>query len=172
MNLFHREVSQGCLPFPGDTLARVCDYWYAGRGARYDDGQRFEESDRLATLTVKLLHPLAKAPTVTHPGEDLGYDLYAVEDCTLLPGQVFRVSTGIAVSGEAQGVFSHGGVIDSSYRGEIVLLVSTVAERYEIHAGDKVAQLLPVPVFTGTVSVTEDLAAGARGIRGFGSSGR
>lgn len=143
----------------------------------------------MPSLTVKLLHAQAKAPTVTHAGEDIGYDLYAVEGHTLHPGQVYRVTTGIAVAGEAggvpvgflikdrssmaaKGVFSHGGVIDSTYRGEIVVLLSTIATEYRIEAGDRIAQLVPTPVLTGTVNIAGDLTAGARGERGFGSSGR
>ncbi len=143
----------------------------------------------MMSLKVKLLQASAKAPTVTHPGEDIGYDLYAVDDYTLHPGQVYRVRTGVAVAGEADGkpvgflvkdrssmaangVFSHGGVIDSSYRGEIVVLLSTVTVGYEVHAGDRIAQLVPTPVLTGSVIVTEELESGTRGVRGFGSSGR
>ena len=143
----------------------------------------------MASLTVKLLHAMAKAPTVTHPGEDIGYDLYAVEDHTLNPGQVHRVPTGVAVAGEAsglpvgflvkdrssmaaKGVFSHGGVIDSSYRGEVVVLMSTTAMNYQIRSGDKIAQMVPTPVLTGAVSVVDELTVGARGSKGFGSSGR
>lgn len=54
-------------------------------------------------LKVKLLHPDAKLPTVAHPGSDLGYDLYAIEDVTLYPGKPVKVRTGVAVEGP-QGV--------------------------------------------------------------------
>jgi dUTP pyrophosphatase len=143
----------------------------------------------MASLSVKLLDGSAKAPTVAHPGEDIGYDLYANEDQTLVPGQVHRVHTGVAVAGEAgglpagflvkdrssmasKGVFTHGGVIDSSYRGEIVVLMTTLTDIYEIRSGDRIAQLVPTPVLTGAVSVSNELASGARGSQGFGSSGR
>ena len=52
-----------------------------------------------AVLRVKLLDPEAKAPTVAHPGSDLGFDLYALEDVVLEPGVMVRVRTGIAVEG-------------------------------------------------------------------------
>ncbi len=42
----------------------------------------------MASLHVKFLSESAKAPTVAHPGEDIGYDLYASQPCTLLLGQV------------------------------------------------------------------------------------
>jgi dUTP pyrophosphatase len=140
-------------------------------------------------LRVQLLDDAAKPPTVAHPGEDIGYDLYASQDHTLVPGQVHRVHTGVAVAGEAgglpigflvkdrssmasKGVFTHGGVIDAAYRGEIVVLMTTLSEVCEIRAGDRIAQLVPTPVLTGEVNVTTELAAGARGSKGFGSSGR
>ncbi len=53
----------------------------------------------MASLTVKLLDGSAKVPTVAHPGEDIGYDLYANQNHTLVPGQVHRVQTGVAVAG-------------------------------------------------------------------------
>jgi dUTP pyrophosphatase len=143
----------------------------------------------MASLSVKLLDESAKAPTVAHPGEDIGYDLYANEDQTLVPGQVHRVHTGVAVAGEAgglpagflvkdrssmasKGVFTHGGVIDSSYRGEIVVLMTTLTDIYEIRSGDRIAQLVPTPVLTGPVTESTELTSGARGSQGFGSSGR
>jgi dUTP pyrophosphatase len=91
-------------------------------------------------LRVKLLHPDAKLPTVAHPGSDLGYDLYAIEDVTLHPGKPVKVRTGIAVEGlpgfgfilgdrssmAARGVTYAGGRIDAGYRGEIlVCLINT-----------------------------------------------
>ncbi len=143
----------------------------------------------MASLSVKLLDGSAKLPTVAHPGEDIGYDLYASEDHTLIPGQVHRVHTGVAVAGmanglpvgflvrdrssmAAKGVFTHGGVIDSTYRGEIVVLMSTLTEVYEIQSGDRIAQLVPIPVLTGDVTELSELTGGARGSKGFGSSGR
>ena len=143
----------------------------------------------MASLSVMLLNDSAQVPTVAHPGEDIGYDLYASQDHTLVPGQVHRVQTGVAVAGmangspvgflvkdrssmAAKGVFTHGGVIDSSYRGEIVVLMSTLAEVYEIRSGDRIAQLVPTPVLTGPVIESTELTTGARGSKGFGSSGR
>jgi dUTP pyrophosphatase len=142
-----------------------------------------------ASLHVKLLEESAKAPTVAHPGEDIGYDLYASRDHTLVPGQVHRVHTGIAVAGTAgglpvgflvkdrssmaaKGVFTHGGVIDAAYRGEIVVLMSSLSEIYEIHPGDRIAQMIPTPVLTGAVTESSELTSGARGSKGFGSTGR
>jgi dUTP pyrophosphatase len=91
-------------------------------------------------LKVKLLHPDAKLPTVAHPGDDLGYDLYAIEDVTLYAGKPVKVRTGIAVQGAAgqgfilgdrssmaaRGVTYAGGRIDAGYRGEILVCLINV----------------------------------------------
>ena len=50
----------------------------------------------------------------------------------------------------SRGVFTHGGVIGPSpYPGEIVVLMMTLTEVYEIRSGDRIAQLVPTPVLTG-----------------------
>jgi dUTP pyrophosphatase len=143
-------------------------------------------------LRVKLLEPGAKAPQVAHPGEDLGYDLFALESALLYPQTTVRVRTGIAVearhpvSGEplgllvrdrssmaARGLATTGGVIDAGYRGEILILMTNLsAKAIELTPGEKIAQMIPVPVLTGTVSVTDELEASARREKGFGSSGK
>jgi dUTP pyrophosphatase len=50
----------------------------------------------MGKLLVRRLHPDAKLPTVAHPGEDLGYDIYALEDTFLEPHKPTIVKTGIA----------------------------------------------------------------------------
>jgi dUTP pyrophosphatase len=91
-------------------------------------------------LRVKLLDPGAKAPTVAHPGSDLGFDLYALEDVVLEPGITVRVRTGIALEGPegygfvlgdrssmaSRGVTYAGGRIDAGYRGEILVCLINV----------------------------------------------
>ena len=97
-----------------------------------------------AVLRVKLLDPEAKAPTVAHPGSDLGFDLYALEDVVLEPGVMVRVRTGIAVEGPegygfvlgdrssmaARGVTYAGGRIDAGYRGEILVCLPHTASHF------------------------------------------
>jgi len=142
------------------------------------------------TLKVKLLKSNAKVPTVAHPGEDLGYDIYAAEAVTIAPRAHALVPTGIAVqcvspSGDAMGgllrdksslasrrLILTGGVIDAGYRGEIKVLLENLGEDPAvIHAGDKIANQIPYPVLTGEVKVVEDLGESSRKARGFGSSG-
>jgi dUTP pyrophosphatase len=142
-------------------------------------------------LKVKLLTTTAKPPTVAHPGEDLGYDIYAAETVTIAPRGHAVVPTGIAVEctsskGERMGALLRdkssmaarrlavtGGVIDAGYRGEIRVLMENLGDAPAvIHAGDKIANLIPYPVLTGEVEVVDDLSESSRKARGFGSSGR
>jgi len=48
-------------------------------------------------LRVKLLEAGARLPVVAHPGEDLGYDLFALEGAVLAPRATVKVRTGISV---------------------------------------------------------------------------
>jgi dUTP pyrophosphatase len=142
-------------------------------------------------LRVKLLDPAAKAPVVAHPGEDLGYDLFALEAAVLAPRATVRVRTGIAVEARhpatgiplgllvrdrssmaAKGIATTAGVIDAGYRGEILILMTNLGDTpIEIRAGEKVAQMIPVPVLTGSVETVDSLEDSARADKGFGSSG-
>ncbi len=140
-------------------------------------------------LPVLRLRPDAILPTRAHPG-DAGLDLYAVEPVTLWAGARAAVPTGVAVAipeGQAGLVvprsglaLSHGialvnapGLIDSGYRGELkVLLLNTDPERaFEIHPGDRIAQLVLVEVRTPAVVETSALTPSERGAGGFGSTG-
>src|SRR5271157_5136588 len=137
-------------------------------------------------LKVKKLSPDAMLPTVAHPGEDIGYDLYSAEDITLPARAAAGVHTGVAIefapaaggivktrSGLAKKrLMCNAGVIDAGYRGEIIVLMENLGnEPYTIRKGDKIAQLLEHPFLAGEVSETE-LSDAARGAKGFGSSGQ
>jgi dUTP diphosphatase len=136
-------------------------------------------------LKVKRLSPHAVLPTVAHPGEDIGYDLYSAEDITLPPHGAAGVHTGIAIefaptaggivktrSGMAKKrLMCNAGVIDAGYRGEVIVLMENLGdEPYRIRQGDKIAQLLEHPFLAGEV-VEDELTDAARGAKGFGSSG-
>jgi dUTP pyrophosphatase len=133
----------------------------------------------------------ARLPVVAHPGEDLGYDLFAFESIVLEPRTTVRARTGIAVEARhpdtgaplgllvrdrssmaARGIATTGGVIDAGYRGEILVLMTNLGDAaVELKAGDKIAQMIPVPVLTGLVQEVETLEHSARAEKGFGSSG-
>jgi dUTP pyrophosphatase len=136
-------------------------------------------------LKVKKLVPDATLPTVAHAGEDIGYDLYSVEDITLPAHGAAGVHTGIAIefvptaggivktrSGLAKKrLMCNAGVIDAGYRGEIIVLMENLGDQpYSISKGDKIAQLLEHPFLAGEV-VESELSGAARGSKGFGSSG-
>jgi dUTP pyrophosphatase len=73
----------------------------------------------------------------------------------------------------ARGIATTGGVIDAGYRGEILVLMVNLGEvAVEVKAGEKIAQMIPVPVLTGAVEEVESLEESARAEKGFGSSGR
>lgn len=137
-------------------------------------------------LKVKKLSPDAVMPTVAHPGEDIGYDLYSAEELTIPAREAAGVHTGIAIefapaaggivktrSGLAKKrLMCNAGVIDAGYRGEIIVLMENLGDQpYTIRKGDKIAQLLEHPFLAGEVSESE-LSDAARGARGFGSSGQ
>ena len=136
-------------------------------------------------LKVKKLSSKAVLPTVAHPGEDIGYDLYSAEDITLPARGAAGVHTGIAIefSPPAGGIVKtrsgmakkrlmcNAGVIDAGYRGEIIVLMENLAdEPYSIRQGDKIAQLLEHPFLAGDV-LEDELTEAVRGAKGFGSSG-
>jgi len=143
-------------------------------------------------LRAKLLDPGARLPVVAHPGEDLGYDIFSLETLTLSPRATVRLRTGIAVEARhpgtgaplgllvrdrssmaARGLACTGGVIDAGYRGEILIVMTNLGETpIELKAGEKIAQMVPVPVLTGCVELVEDLEDSKRAEKGFGSSGR
>jgi dUTP pyrophosphatase len=137
-------------------------------------------------LKVKRLSPHATLPTVAHPGEDIGYDLYSAEELTIPAHGAAGIHTGIAIefvpaaggivktrSGLAKKrLLCNAGVIDAGYRGELIVLMENLgAEPYTIHKGDKIAQLLEHPFLAGDV-VESELGEANRGAKGFGSSGR
>ena len=65
------------------------------------------------------------------------------------------------------------GLIDEGYSGEIVVkLFNHGTEDYAVKAGDKISQMVVVPVLYEPVEIVDDLRAGERGESGFGSSGR
>jgi len=73
----------------------------------------------------------------------------------------------------ARGLATTAGVIDAGYRGEIQVLMTNLGEAtVKLKAGEKIAQMIPVPVLTGLVKEMETLEESARAEKGFGSSGR
>ena len=140
------------------------------------------------TLPVRFMHPHAELPTRAHP-TDAGLDLTASETTQVAPRVVTLVPTGIAVAIPAGHVgilaarsslavkksmtLANGvGVIDSDYRGEIKIPIIPLDGCHNlIQAGQKIAQLIILPIALPTVEVVSMLPESARGLGGFGSTG-
>jgi len=137
-------------------------------------------------LKVKRLGD-AKLPTYHHEG-DAGLDLYSAEEVTLLPGKKIGVKTGAAVaipdgyvgliwdkSGISMkyGLKTLGGVIDSGYRGEVIVgMVNLGDEPHTFEKGDKVAQMIIQKKESVSIEEVDELDDTDRGDKGFGSSGK
>ena len=120
---------------------------------------------------------------------DAGFDLRSAESIALEPGQQVALPTCLHVaiplgwvgiirersSTGSKRLYTHSGVIDASYRGEIKVLISNGGTApYEIRVGDRIAQLLIVPclVECEMCEALEQLGTTERGNNGFGSTGR
>lgn len=138
-------------------------------------------------MDVPIIAP--QVPVYAHPG-DAGADLVSSESLRLEPGARALVGTRVRIAlpdGYAAFVVprsglaaKHGitivnapGTIDAGYRGEIkVALLNTDAhEAYDITAGDRIAQLIVMPVPRVRFLPVDDLPDTARGEGGFGSTG-
>ncbi|KQR93087.1 MAG: dUTP diphosphatase [Microbacterium ginsengisoli] len=132
------------------------------------------------------------APTIpqyAHPG-DAGADLVAAEAVILGPGERALVGTGVRIAlpdGYAAFVVprsglaaKHGitvvnapGTVDAGYRGEIkvTLLNTDLHATYEVAVGDRIAQLIVLPVPRARFVPVDELPGSVRGEGGFGSTG-
>jgi len=140
-------------------------------------------------VLIRRLDPTLPLPSYALAG-DAGMDLRSAVDVVLAPGERCRIPTGIAVaipdghagfvqprSGLAAraglGFVNSPGLIDSGYRGEIQVVAINLDRRdpIDIRRGDKIAQLVILPVPQATLAEVEDLPASDRGAGGFGSTG-
>jgi dUTP pyrophosphatase len=137
-------------------------------------------------IEIQKLDDAAIVPEIAHAG-DAGMDLFSIETLELAPHERRAIKTGIALaipdgyvglvwdkSGRAlkDGLTTLAGVIDSSYRGEVQVVLLNVADNaVTITAGEKIAQLLIQPVIAPTLQVVETLSDTTRGSGGFGSTG-
>ncbi len=137
-------------------------------------------------LYLKRLTETARLPTRATEYA-AGLDLYADETITIPEYHRAWISTGIAIalnpfhvgqiwprSGLAgHGLDSSAGIVDPDYRGEIrVLLCNGSHERKTVHAGDRIAQLLVMPITRPDLIEVDALPETERGANGFGSTGR
>jgi dUTP pyrophosphatase len=141
------------------------------------------------TVCVQRLDPTLPLPTYAYPG-DAGLDLRAAKDCVLEPCKRALIPTGLRLaipegyagfvqprSGTAarQGLslVNTPGLIDSQYRGEIVVIAINLdtEQAIDIRKGDRVAQLVILPIPCVTLAEVDTLDETERSERGFGSSG-
>ena len=146
----------------------------------------------MSKLKIKLLADDVIPPEYA-TGGSAGMDLCAHLDeiCEIEPGETLRVPTGIAIAlPDANHValvcarsglsVKHGinlansvGVIDSDYRGEIIVALFNQSDRtYAIEPGERIAQLLIMPVTQPEIEICDSLDETERGSGGFGSTGR
>jgi dUTP pyrophosphatase len=138
---------------------------------------------------VDVLIASGRVPEYSHPG-DAGADLSAAEDVTLAPGARATVGTGVSIalpdgyvgfvvprSGLAARhgitIVNSPGTVDAGYRGEIrVTLLNTDPESdFDISVGDRIAQLIVMPVSRARFVPVQSLPGSHRGAGGFGSTG-
>jgi dUTP pyrophosphatase len=137
---------------------------------------------------LKMMHDGVKVPTKAHDG-DAGWDVYSHSPLVTIGfGERYKFRLGFAIelldgwmaliqgkSGLANdhGIFTIGNVIDSTYRGECHAILMCMAQTpATIKPGQKVAQMLIIPCYTGTkYEIVDELSETSRGNGGFGSTG-
>lgn len=138
-------------------------------------------------VKLKKLNPDATLPSYAHPG-DVGLDVYSLEDHELKPGERHIFFVGFAMEfpvGYASivkdksglpkngGIHTMGGVYDAGYRGEYnINLINLGDEPYKINKGDKIAQILILPIELAQFEEVEELSDSKRGEGRFGSTGK
>jgi dUTP pyrophosphatase len=142
-----------------------------------------------ATVRVQRLDPTLPLPEYAYPG-DAGLDLRAAVDCTLNPQERALIPTGLklaipegfagfvqprsgAAARQGLSLVNTPGLIDSQYRGEIVVIaINLDATRpIDIRKGDRIAQLVILPIPRVTLTEVVALDETERSEKGFGSSG-
>jgi dUTP pyrophosphatase len=141
-------------------------------------------------VKVKILRDSPEIPLPTYEtAQSSGMDVRAWENLVLSPGEIKSVGTGLHIelpegyeaqirprSGLAlkKGISlpNTPGTIDADYRGEIrIILINLGSEPFEIHRGDRIAQMVIAPVTRAEWVSVESLAQTERGSGGFGSTG-
>jgi len=148
-------------------------------------------------IELKVIRKPSEGTQVSLPKKatdgSVGFDLFAAiaEPLTIRPYEQVMVPSGVAIalpgSGYAALVFARSGlasrygvtlsngvgVIDSDYRGEIIIALSNISERaYTIKPGERIAQLVVVEVPAVKIVEVAQLEDTARSAGGFGSTGK
>jgi dUTP pyrophosphatase len=150
----------------------------------------------MSSLKVKLLEnfdkelPLPKYETAQAAGADLRASLTNAESIIIKPGQRVLVPTGMAFEIEpgfevqirprsglslktGLMVVNSPGTIDADYRGEVKIIIGNLGDSEEtINHGDRVAQMVLMPVTQALFEIVDSLSDTQRGVGGFGSTGK
>lgn len=137
-------------------------------------------------LQIKKLDDKAVVPQRAYE-HDAGLDITTIEAAVLEPGQGRIFKTGLAIAVDPgyvamicdrssmgkRGLRVLGGIVDSGYRGEVgVILWNVSRDTHKIESGERIAQVLLMPVATPAVETVDELPPAERGAQGFGSSGK
>lgn len=147
------------------------------------------EGEERNTMAVQVLDAGGAMPQRTYDG-DAGFDLCVSETTVVMPRQFIDIPCGVAVQlppgtwGYLVGRSStlrqrellvNPGIIDNGYRGPLYVGVWNLGtEPNKVEAGDRIAQLIPMPLVANKVAVAQvdTLGDSDRAARGFGSTGR
>lgn len=135
-------------------------------------------------MNVKRLKDNAIIPTCGSI-ESAGYDLYATDSAIINNGIIAKIGTGIAMEiptghvgmiwersklASRYGIQVMGGVVDSDYRGEIMISVLNNGDTFEVKAGDKLAQIVIQPIIKPMLVLVDELTDTDRGVSGINST--
>lgn len=146
----------------------------------------------MTKIQLKILDPRAQAPAYATDGS-AGLDLRVIADApqVLEPGQTTLLKTGLSIYiadpalaavilprsglGHKNGIVLGNlvGLIDSDYQGELMVSCWNRGQTvFTVNPGERIAQLVFVPVVRTEFEVVQDFHASERGAGGFGSTGR
>lgn len=191
----NERLGGGCVGCPGDyydgackSTEIECDGFDSCADCRNTECPgTAQEAPKTAKNALKvMLDPGAKMPTRAHE-LDAGLDLYSRDCITIFPGMSCKFDTGVHVAIPAGYVgmvksksglnVNHGltseGVIDSGYTGSIVVkLYNHGRNPVLIEQGQKISQLVILPIITPELELVDSLEETDRGAGGFGSTGK
>ncbi|MDR1082647.1 MAG: dUTP diphosphatase [Coriobacteriales bacterium] len=144
----------------------------------------------MLTVSIMRLDSALPLPEYAYPG-DAGLDLRAAQDCFLKPQERALIPTGLrmaipdgyagfvqsrsgAAARQGLSLVNSPGLIDSQYRGEIMVIAINLDDKkpIEIHKGDRIAQLVILPIPQVKLVEVATLDGTERSEKGFGSSGK
>jgi dUTP pyrophosphatase len=146
----------------------------------------YKNCKKVSVLQFKRLFTDAQLPTRAYKF-DAGADLYSRRNCVADPGEGVKISTGVACN-IPEGYYAHihtrssmakqgwvvvGGICDSSYKGELFVMLRNLSnDVLTIGVGDRIAQLILYPIETPEIVEVQDIGTSDRQEGAFGSTGK